>query len=101
MSTATQTKPSVANEILRQLGIMIRGNLDISGKRCYSLPNGLAVLDCLISVGPNRRGNLEIILNGADLYDVRILKRNGEVVEAHKDLGVEEMISVLRTKAGL
>lgn len=81
MSTATSTTLEVANTILRQIGTMTRGCLDMKGSSCFATDSGVIAKNVL--VGPRKRGDIEITLNGADLYDIEVSRttiRTGKTV---------------------
>lgn len=100
MSEATMTKTrkmQIANTILRQIGPMVRGCLDMKGSSCFATDSGLIAVNVI--VGPRKRGNIEITLNAADLYDIKITrttKRDGEtILEEWEDVYCDQLSSIL------
>jgi hypothetical protein len=72
----------VANTILRQVGSMNRMCLDLYGPKLSVVDNGLIAHD--VVVGRRKRGNIEIMLTPADLYDIKVtrftMKKGAEVL---------------------
>lgn len=62
---------NVGNEILRQLGGLIRGCLDMKGSKCFIIRNGVLARGVIIN-NKNNRGDITIVLNEWDLYDLTI-----------------------------
>lgn len=102
--TVTKNSPEVnraiANTILEQVGVMVRGCLDM--KKCYTIENGVIAKNAIIgtSVQNFRRGDISITLNGLDLYDVelsRINKRTFEktITKEWNNVDVSSLRSVL------
>jgi hypothetical protein len=102
MRVLTDRVPNPGDEILRQLGVWIRGCLDIKGSYCRTDARGLTITGCLISTTPrNRRGNITIEHTGDDLYDMTFSLVNGQVVEVHEGVYVDYMVRLMKKKAGL
>lgn len=88
---------TIANTILGQIGFMVRGCLDMKGSTCRAIPNGLLAMNVI--VGPRKRGNIEIVLNGKDLYDITVSRstiRDGKtILHEWDDIDAETLSSVL------
>lgn len=74
MNTADQNR-EIANTILAQVGTMVRGCLDM-GRNCYTIENGVLAKNAIIGHTEQRmtRGDIEITLNGKDLYDIKLTR---------------------------
>lgn len=100
MSVATapvSTNMMTANTILRQIGFMVRGCLDMKGANCRAIENGVIAMNVI--VGPRKRGNIEIVLNGKDLYDITVSRntiREGKtILHEWADIDAEMLPGVL------
>lgn len=100
MSEATMTKTrkmQIANTILRQISPLVRGCLDMKGSSCLATDSGLKAVNVI--VGPRKRGNIEITLNSADLYDIKVTRntiRDGEtILEEWEDVYCDQLSSIL------
>lgn len=100
MSNATLTRSvteedrRIGNTILSQLGFMIRGCLDMKGQKCSIIPNGVLATKVIVT-SRNNRGNIEIVLNEWDLYDLKVTR-----TRKNYDTG-EETVTVLKDYSGL
>lgn len=74
----------IGNGILSQLGFLIRGCLDMSGERCVIITNGVRAQNVIVD-NRNSRGNINIALNGWDLYDLTITCKEGSEVKTIKE----------------
>lgn len=85
METATKNSAAVnaeiANTILAQIGGMVRGCLDM--KKCYIVENGVIAKNAIIGVNKQnfRRGDITIVLNGLDLYDITLSRTSKKTFE--------------------
>lgn len=97
MTTNVSYKIQIANTILKQIGFMTRGCLDMKGSSCFATDSGLKAVNVI--VGPRKRGNIEITLNAADLYDIKVTrttKRDGEtILEEWEDVYCDQLSSIL------
>lgn len=73
MNTADENR-QIANSILQQIGTMVRGCLDM--KNCYTIENGVIAKNAIVGQSEQRqqRGDIEITLNGNDLYDIKLTR---------------------------
>jgi hypothetical protein len=107
MSVATETREVTANDrivgntILGQLGGLIRGCLDMSGKKCYIVPNGVLARKVIVN-NKNNRGDILITLNGFDLYDLTVTRTRtvkGETItETLKEFSGLEGLDVVQLR---
>lgn len=75
MNTADENR-QIANTILQQVGTMVRGCLDM--KNCYVIENGVIAKNAIVGQSEHfqrqQRGDIEITLNGKDLYDIKLTR---------------------------
>lgn len=87
----------IANTILHQIGFMVRGCLDMKGANCRAIQNGVIAMNAIVS--PRKRGNIEIVLNGKDLYDITVSRetiREGKtILHEWEDIDAAMLPSVL------
>lgn len=95
MKLATPARPitsddrRIGNEILSQIGFLIRGCLDMAGERCVIINNGVRAQRVIVD-NQNNRGSINIVLNGWDLYDLTITRNiDGEVVTIKEYTGLD------------
>ena len=81
--TAADENRQIANTILAQVGTIVRGCLDM-GRNCYVIDRGVIAKQAIVGHTEQRmvRGDIEITLNGSDLYDIK-LTRNTKAKGAH------------------
>lgn len=74
MKTTDQNR-QIANTILAQVGTMVRGCLDM-GRNCYAVEKGVVAKNAIVGYTDQRmvRGDIEITLNGNDLYDIKLTR---------------------------
>jgi hypothetical protein len=99
MNTAEQNR-EIANTILQQVGTFVRGCLDM-GRNCYAIENGVIAKNAIVGHTEQRmtRGDIEITLNGNDLYDIKLTRttkaKGAHVIKEWNDVFASDLRSTL------
>lgn len=85
-----------------QIGLWSRGCLDIKNTSCHTINNGLYAENVLVQTDPNRRGNIKITINGADLWDVTFDRFNKNTVDRidYHDLDTRQLHELFGSISG-
>lgn len=100
MNTTAEQNREIANTILQQVGTVVRGCLDM-GRNCYTIERGVIAKNAIVGHTEQRmtRGDIEITLNGNDLYDIKLTrttKAKGEhVIKEWNDIFASDLRSTL------
>lgn len=88
----------VATTIYRQIGPIVAGNMDAKASRAGAIPGGLRMGGCLMV---RRRVDVDVALNGKDLYDVTVVSAptlktgGGEVLFETRDVFADQIRALM------